>query len=268
MSYLPPIITLWDHASHPPKRAWSRSPSPDSSHHDLTSAQAGSSTQLAPARQAAIQRRLVRQSTRGDHLPMRMKSAEQARLLRSLKGYPPIGSSADAEQLSDLEESIEVGKYQMVRFGERYIVQIGRRRTMREEELSNEEDDGRRAAMSAAEAGLSIGADGAVLNVAGEDGSVLGEEGAGEGDEGEGGGMLRGVHTGHARAELNQQRRVAEAERRARDAEAEANRAAAAAEAARSHAERQAAFQEEEDAVDLDGDIEDLDEGDDEVDFD
>lgn len=258
MSYLPPINTLWDHASHPSKRAWSRSPSPEPAHHDTANAQAGPSTQLAPARQAAVQRRLIRQSTPGDHLPMKSKSAEQARMLRALKGYPPIGSSADADQLSDLEESIEVGKYQMVRFGERYIVQIGRRRTMREEELSNEEDDGRRAAMSAVDAGLSIGADGAVLTA--EDGSVLGDGEAA-------GGAFLGGHTGHAQAELNQ-RQVAEAERRARDAEAEANRAAAAAEAARSQAERQAAFQEEEDAVDLDGDIEDLDEGDDEVDFD
>lgn len=190
---------------------------------------------------------------------MRTKSAEQARLLRALQGYPPIGSSADADQLSDLEESIEAGKYQMVRFGERYIVQIGRRRTMREEELSNEEDDGRRAALSAVDAGLSIGPEGAVLT-AEDAGSVLGD------NEG-GGGPFVGGHTGHAQAEL-QQRQVAEAERRARDAEAEANRAAAAAEAARSQAERQAAFQEEEDAVDLDGDIEDLDEGDDDVDFD
>ncbi|SPO23606.1 uncharacterized protein UTRI_03867_B [Ustilago trichophora] len=259
MSYLPPINTLWDHASHPSKRAWSRSPSPEPVHHDgAANVQAGPSTQLAPARQAAVQRRLVRQSTRSDHLPMRTRSAEQARLLRALKGYPPIGSSADADQLSDLEESIEVGKYQMVRFGERYIVQIGRRRTMREEELSIEEDDGRRAAMSAVDAGLSVGPEGAVLTA--EDGSVLGD------NEG-GAGPFVGGHTGHAQAELNQ-RQVAEAERRARDAEAEANRAAAAAEAARSQAERQAAFQEEEDAVDLDGDIEDLDEGDDEVDFD
>ncbi len=52
-----------------------------------------------------------------------------------------------------------MAKYQMVRFGERYIVQIGRRRTMREEELSNEEDDGRRAALSAVDAGLSMGAE-------------------------------------------------------------------------------------------------------------
>ncbi|SOV03952.1 uncharacterized protein UDID_04471 [Ustilago sp. UG-2017a] len=259
MSYLPPISTLWDHASHPSKRAWSRSPSPEPAHHDPANAQSGHSTQLAPARKAAVQRRLVRQSTRGDHLPMRTKSAEQARLLRALKGYPPIGSSADADQLSDLEESIEVGKYQMVRFGERYIVQIGRRRTMREEELSNEEDDGRRAALSAVDAGVSIDPEGAVL-VAEEGGSMLGD------NEG-GAGPFIGGHTGHTQAEL-QQRQVAEAERRARDAEAEANRAAAVAEAARSQAERQAAFQEEEDAVDLDGDIEDLDEGDDDVDFD
>ncbi|TKY89311.1 hypothetical protein EX895_001842 [Sporisorium graminicola] len=261
MSYLPAINTLWDHASHPSKRAWSRSPSPEPAQHDAN-AQAGPSTQLAPARQAAVQRRLVRQSTRGDHLPMRTRSAEQARMLRALKGYPPIGSSADADQLSDLEESIEVGKYQMVRFGERYIVQIGRRRTMREEELSNEEDDGRRAAMSAVDAGLSIGPEGVLVPAAVEDASL-----PGGGDEDSGAGPFIGGHTGHAQAELNQ-RQIAEAERRARDAEAGANRAAAAAEAARSQAERQAAFQEEEDAVDLDGDVEDLDEGEDDVDFD
>lgn len=192
---------------------------------------------------------------------MHTRSAEQARMLRALKGYPPIGSSADADQLSDLEESIEVGKYQMVRFGERYIVQIGRRRTMREEELSNEEDDGRRAAMSAVDAGMSTGAEW-ILAAAAEDVSLQ----AG-GDNESGAGPFVGGHTGHAQAELNQ-RQIAEAERRAREAEAGANRAAAAAEAARSQAERQAAFQEEEDAVDLDGDVEDLDEGDDEVDFD
>ncbi|SJX63056.1 uncharacterized protein SRS1_13881 [Sporisorium reilianum f. sp. reilianum] len=265
MSYLPPITTLWEHASHPSKRAWSRSPSPEPTHHDTSSsAHAGPSTQLAPARQAAISRRLVRQSTRADHLPARTRSAEHARMLRALHGYPPLGSSADADQLSDLEESIEVGKYQMVRFGERYIVQIGRRRTMREEELSNEEDDGRRAALSAADTALSVGAEAGILAAVGvEDAGIPG----GEADEESGAGAFAGGHTGHAQAELNQ-RQIVEAERRARDAEAEANRAAAAAEAARSQAERQAAFQEEEDAVDLDGDVEDLDEGDDEVDFD
>ncbi|KIS68847.1 uncharacterized protein UMAG_11478 [Mycosarcoma maydis] len=264
MSYLPPINTLWDHASHPSKRAWSRSPSPEPAHHDTVHTQAGPSTQLTPLRQAAIQRRLVRQSTRGDHLPMRTRSAEQARLLRALKGYPPIGSSADADQLSDLEESIEVGRFQMVRFGERYIVQIGRRRTMREEELSNEEDDGRRAGFSAVDAGLSFAPEGGVLPAM-QDASLQTNGGDNEGITGPG--LFVGGHTGHAQAEFNQ-RRIAEAERRARDAEAGANRAAAAAEAARSQAERQAAFQEEQDAVDLDADVEDLDEGDDEVDFD
>ncbi|ETS62229.1 hypothetical protein PaG_03806 [Moesziomyces aphidis] len=260
MAYLPPIHTLWEHTSHPSKGAWSRSPSPEPVHHEATAGtQAGPSTQLTPARQAAVQRRLIRQSTRGDHLPARTRSAEQARMLRALKGFPPIGSSADADQLSDLEESIEVGKYQMVRFGERYIVQIGRRRTMREEELSNEEDDGRRAAMSAVDTGLSIGAEGAVLTA--EDGSVLADNESGSIP-------FVGGHTGHAAQAALEQRQIAEAERRAREAEAEANRAAAAAEAARSQAERQAAFQEEEDAVDLDGDIEDLDEGDEDVDFD
>ena len=126
-------------------------------------------------------------------------------MLRALKGYPPIGSSADADQLSDLEESIEVGKYQMVRFGERYIVQIGRRRTMREEELSNEEDDGRRAAMSAVDAGLSIGADGGALMTAAEDASLLAR-----GNSESGTGPFLGGHTGHAQAELNQ-RQIAEA---------------------------------------------------------
>ncbi|EST05131.2 hypothetical protein PSEUBRA_005391 [Kalmanozyma brasiliensis GHG001] len=246
MSYLPPITTLWEHASHPSKRAWSRSPSP--THDPSPSTAAGPST-LPPARAAAIQRRLIRQSTRGDHLPARTRSAEHARTLRALKGYPPIGSTADADQLSDLEESIEVAKYQTVRFGERYIVQIGRRRTMREEEMS-EEDDGRRTAMdptmaSGMEAGMTA-----------EDESIAEPEQ-----------VLAGM-TVPVPAEQERRQVAVEAERRARDAEAEANRAAAAAEAARSQAERQAAFQEEEDAVDLDGDVEDLDEGEDEVDFD
>lgn len=172
-------------------------------------------------------------------------------MLRYLKGYPPLGSTAEADQLSDLEESIEVGKHHAIRFGERYIVQIGRRRTMHEEELSNDEDEGRRPHPMDGSA-----ADGAL----GHDEPMSDSEG--------GPGPFVGGHTGHAQAEA-QQTQAMEAQRRARDAEAEANRAAAAATAARNQAARQAAIQQEEDAVDLDADIEDLDQGDDDdVDFD
>lgn len=206
--------------------------------------------QLSAARQATLRRRLVRQSTRGDHLPARSKCAEQARMLRCLKGYPPLGSSAEADQLSDLEESIEVGKHHAIRFGERYIVQIGRRRTMREEELSNEDDDVRRVHTIDASAADGVGQDDAMSDSEGGPGPFL------------------GGHTGHAQAEA-QQAHAIEAQRRARDAEAEANRAAAAATAARNQAARQAAIQQEEDAIDLDADIEDLDQADDDdVDFD
>lgn len=254
MSYLPAINTLWAHAAHPSTRAGSRSASPEPSGapaEELQAAGGNPATQLSAARQATLRRRLLRQCTRGDHLPARSKSAEQARMLRYLKGYPQLGSTAEADQLSDLEESIEVGKHHAIRFGERYIVQIGRRRTMREEELSNEEDEVRRpnATMDGS------AAEGAALDEASSD------------SEG-GPGLFVGGHTGHAQAEA-QQTQAMEAQRRARDAEAEANRAAAAAIAARNQAARQAAIQEEQNAIDLDADIEDLDQGEEEdVDFD
>ena len=161
--------------------------------------------------------------------------------MRALLGYPALGSAAEADQLSDLEESVEVGREHMVRFGEKYIVQIGRRRTLHEEDLSQEEDEVRRAGAGAM----------SEIDMAQDD-----QDNA---DDPEGGpGHFVGGHTGHAQAELARQQ-MAEAERRVRQAEAEATRAAAAAAAARSQAERQAAMQEDEDAVDLDADVEDMD---------
>ncbi|WFD27885.1 hypothetical protein MNAN1_002893 [Malassezia nana] len=83
----------------------------------------------------------ARRAARAEHLPWRGQTAEDARLLRVLKGLPPLGSTADADQLSDWEETLETAKLERVRFGERDIVQIGRRRTLAEEELSHADDD-------------------------------------------------------------------------------------------------------------------------------
>ncbi|CCU98834.1 unnamed protein product [Malassezia sympodialis ATCC 42132] len=104
-------------------------------------ARAGSTQHTAEvaARQRIEQE--ARRSARAEHLPWRGQAAEDARLLRVLKGLPPLGSTADADQLSDWEDTLENAKLEHVRFGERDIVQIGRRRTLAEEELSHMDDD-------------------------------------------------------------------------------------------------------------------------------
>lgn len=104
-------------------------------------ARAGSTQQTAELR---TQQRIVqeaRRAARGQHLPWRGDVAEETRILRVLKGIPPLGSTADADQLSDWEEALDSAKMQRVRYGEKDIVQIGRRRTLAEEELSHHEDD-------------------------------------------------------------------------------------------------------------------------------
>ena len=103
-------------------------------------ARAGSTQQSAElcTRQRIAQE--ARRAARAQHLPWRGEVAEDARLLRVLKGLPPLGSSADADQLSDWEEALENAKLERVRFGEHDIVQIGRRRTLAEEEMSMAED--------------------------------------------------------------------------------------------------------------------------------
>lgn len=104
-------------------------------------ARAGSTQQTAELRtqQRAVQE--ARRAARGEHLPWRGDAAESARLLRVLKGLPPLGSTADADQLSDWEDALEGAKVQRVRYGEKDIVQIGRRRTLAEEEMSHHEDE-------------------------------------------------------------------------------------------------------------------------------
>ncbi|WFD20472.1 hypothetical protein MCAP1_002716 [Malassezia caprae] len=104
-------------------------------------ARAGSTQHTAEvaARQRIEQE--ARRAARAEHLPWRSQVADDARLLRVLKGLPPLGSTADADQLSDWEDTLENAKLERVRFGERDIVQIGRRRTLAEEELSHMDDD-------------------------------------------------------------------------------------------------------------------------------
>lgn len=104
-------------------------------------ARAGSTQETAEVatRQRTLQE--ARRAARGQHLPWRGQAAEDARLLRVLDGVPPLGSTDDADQLSDWEETFEIAKQERIRFGERDIVQIGRRRTLHEEELSRADDD-------------------------------------------------------------------------------------------------------------------------------
>ena len=104
-------------------------------------ARAGSTQQTAELR---TQQRIAQEAkcaARGQHLPWRGDVAEDARILRTLKGIQPLGSVADADQLSDWEDALENAKIQRVRYGEKDIVQIGRRRTLAEEEHSHHEDD-------------------------------------------------------------------------------------------------------------------------------
>lgn len=104
-------------------------------------ARAGSTQHTAEL--ATRQRTLLeaQRAARASHLPWRGQEAEDARVLRVLDGVPPLGSTEDADQLSDWEETLESAKQDRLRFGERDIVQIGRKRTLHEEELSHADDD-------------------------------------------------------------------------------------------------------------------------------
>ncbi|WFD31182.1 hypothetical protein MSPP1_002216 [Malassezia sp. CBS 17886] len=104
-------------------------------------ARAGSTQQTAELRTRKRTLLEARRAARGEHLPWRGEVAERARILRALKGLPPLGSCADADQLSDWEDAFEHAKIQRVRHGESDIVQIGRRRTLAEEEMSHHGDD-------------------------------------------------------------------------------------------------------------------------------
>lgn len=102
-------------------------------------ARAGSTQTTAEQRTRQRTRHEARRAARAEHLPWRGRAADDARLLRVIRGLPPIGSWEDAEQLSDWEDALETVKIERVRFGEKDIVQIGRRRTLLEEELSHED---------------------------------------------------------------------------------------------------------------------------------
>ncbi|EPQ30378.1 uncharacterized protein PFL1_01904 [Pseudozyma flocculosa PF-1] len=286
MSYLPPVDRLRLHASHPSTRLRTDpSSSYPSSHPSASSSSASSS-----AHTAQKQARLHLLSTRRSHLAPLPPSASRAALTRSLHGYPPLYSTAEADQLSDLEESLDVLKDTLVRFGDRHIVQIGRRRTLHEEEMSDDEDARRPSASFHHGAADDVESDSPHLLVGGAGRGAIPNgriHGHADDDDHEGGGgdveygdpralaidpegapaTVTTRHTGHAAAEAAR-RQMEAAERRIREAEAEATRAAAVANAARSTAQRQAAFQLEQDAVDLDADVEDLDDDGDDVDYD
>lgn len=102
---------------------------------------AGSTQHAAELTMRQRMRQEARRAARALHIPWRGHVADDARLLRVLDGVPPMGSTEDADQLSDWEEALETAKQDRLRFGERDIVQIGRRRTLYEEEMSHTDDD-------------------------------------------------------------------------------------------------------------------------------
>lgn len=70
-------------------------------------ARAGSTQTTAEQRTRQRVRHEARRAARAEHVPWRGATAQDARVLRVIKGIPPIGSWADAEQLSDWEETLE-----------------------------------------------------------------------------------------------------------------------------------------------------------------
>ncbi|KAN0064759.1 hypothetical protein ACQY0O_001816 [Thecaphora frezii] len=235
MSHLPRFDELRLYASHPSTRL---THPPPSSSTTTAASRPFTSTTTTAASSAATHVHLL--STRRSHLPALPSSASLASTSRSLHGYPPLFTTMEADQLSDLEESLDLLKDSLVRFGDRHIVQIGRRRTLHEQDLSDDDHDDPRPNASAHHFNEQAQAQRSYAN----------EQEVGE-------------------VPLDAEMHMAE--QRIREAEARASRAAAVANAARSTAQRQAAIQMEQDAVDLDADVEDLDadqEGDDDVDYD
>ncbi|WFC99858.1 hypothetical protein MYAM1_002604 [Malassezia yamatoensis] len=110
-------------------------------------ARAGSTQQSAELRTQQRIAQEARRAARSQHLPWRGDVAERARILRVLKGVQPLGSVADADQLSDWEEALETAKVHRARFGEKDIVQLGRRRTLAEEEQDYQEEETHRQAL-------------------------------------------------------------------------------------------------------------------------
>ncbi len=115
-SHLPPVQRSWAHAAHTATRAASRSPTPEDDHahanshrkarrEEIISAEQGVNTRLAIDMQEGD---FLRFTDRADHLPPRGAHAENARLMRNMYGYAPIGSMYDAQELSSEEEKWEM----------------------------------------------------------------------------------------------------------------------------------------------------------------
>ncbi|CEH18387.1 hypothetical protein CBOM_04792 [Ceraceosorus bombacis] len=94
------------------------------------------SASLSASAAKHIERLAVFRHARGDHLPSRGIQAEKFRMRRALDGLPPVGTTADADDLSDEEAELQHLHDRVANFGDDYIVQIGRMRTRQEEDLS------------------------------------------------------------------------------------------------------------------------------------
>ncbi|KAK0523576.1 hypothetical protein OC835_006217 [Tilletia horrida] len=264
MAGLDEVRTLWLLGSNPHTRQRSRSPSPTTPVPTL----AGIDTNLSPAQQVSIADAALRKTARQTHLPSRGPYYQRERMARAVYGYPPFGTNADADQLSDEEVIIEQRKDEQMNFGYRHYVQIGRARTAFEEELSNEEEDyapnqsaadasrnsaGGTAARWRTRRGRQTGNTTNTSAGAGEDapiGGAAGGAGAGGGNAGNG----VGSDSDDDGVQRVQPATVAAAQRSAAAMAAAA--AAAAAAASQDSMEEDSGMQQ---GVDLDADIEDLD---------
>ncbi|KAK0547136.1 Arp complex subunit [Tilletia horrida] len=286
MTTLDDIRTLWVLGSNPHTRQRSRSPSPTAVLPTLP----GIDTTLPASQQLSIADAALRKSARSTHLPSRGAYHEREKMARAVYGYPPFGSSADADQLSEEEIMLEQRRDEQINFGYRHYVQIGRKRTAFEEELSNEEEDfppdqSRMSANASGSALLSNSrsrarrrgratANTTTTSAGGADATGVGA-GARDGDFGEGGGSDDGGRTGGGRAQLERgatgpttpnladaSPSFAEPGGQSRPATvAAAQRTAAAAAAARAAASASQNSMEEisQQEPDLDADIEDMD---------
>ncbi|KDN52666.1 hypothetical protein K437DRAFT_253855 [Tilletiaria anomala UBC 951] len=181
-TYMPQVHRSWVHQAHTATRAASRSPSPDpdgkDKREDILSAEQGMNSRLAVDMQ---EQDFLRHMNRGDHLPSRGAHAEQARVMRNMYGYAPIGSMYDAQELSSEEEKWDAKRVKVANFGKRHFIKFGNTRTLQEEENSIEEDAAHRQGLA-------------------DDSTASDAEG--------GPGVFIGGHTGHAAANLAAQRRA------------------------------------------------------------
>jgi len=100
MSYLSPISTHWTHAAHHSTNVSVRPSSPD--HPRGVRPNNGTSTHEQQLRNDAIERS-NRFNIRSSHLPYRGVYAQRHRLIRAMNGQPPVGSTIDADEVSDEE---------------------------------------------------------------------------------------------------------------------------------------------------------------------